>query len=607
MGRNLSDHSQSPPRPSRREHRSSHRDTSPKREKRSSRPKSPRREMSPSPSPPPPARQRSSRRDGSPPPPSREKGSSHAKSPKREQSRSPSPRTKRLRRAQAEREAEKEDKGRHREREVEKEDKGRHREREVEREDKGRHREREVEREDKGRHKEREAGKERDRERERRSEGKGTRRERESEKEHNGRAGDKDTHSHRGRDADRETRDERKERRSGRDEMDGKSTRARHEQSSSPSDRHRSKRRSPSPQPAADSRERNEATNSRGAEQRNSDDDDDSLAKMKAAEDALEANQKQKPSFELSGKLAAETNRYRGITLLFNEPPDARKPDMRWRLYVFKGGDVLNEPLYIHRQSCYLFGRERRVADIPTDHPSCSKQHAVIQFRQVEKELDDGTTLKQVKPYIMDLGSTNKTYVNDNPIEPQRYYELLEKDTIKFGNTSRNDGESSNFIFAAFSGSLFVYALGASFVECSPTKSNSHVSAFAAESMYCCTRTPFRDESTVFAIHGKWERRKQCLVLSTTGLSFVGVSLPISVCASSRIEDMLVVLNQPVLGPSSQWRDGAGEEDEDGEDDDDEEHYQFLNVVELLLPQSVLGIFFWVLDLQVPLVKLLSF
>lgn len=39
------------------------------------------------------------------------------------------------------------------------------------------------------------------------------------------------------------------------------------------------------------------------------------------------------------------------------------------------------EPLYIHRQSCYLFGRERRVADVPTDHPSCSKQHAVVQFR----------------------------------------------------------------------------------------------------------------------------------------------------------------------------------------------------------------------------------
>ncbi|KAJ7960726.1 FHA domain-containing protein DDL [Quillaja saponaria] len=176
-------------------------------------------------------------------------------------------------------------------------------------------------------------------------------------------------------------------------------------------------------------------TNSRGAERRN--DENDSIAKMEATQEALEEKQKQKPSFELSGKLAAETNRVKGVTLLFNEPPDARKPDIRWRLYVFKAGEVLNEPLYIHRQSCYLFGRERRVADIPTDHPSCSKQHAVIQFRQVEKEQPDGYIVKFGRPYLMDLGSTNKTFLNDNPIEPQRYYELREKDTIKFGNSSR--------------------------------------------------------------------------------------------------------------------------------------------------------------------------
>ncbi|CAL9152883.1 unnamed protein product [Musa hybrid cultivar] len=166
-------------------------------------------------------------------------------------------------------------------------------------------------------------------------------------------------------------------------------------------------------------------------------DENDSVAKMKAAEQALEVKEKQKPSFELSGKLAEETNRVRGVTLLFSEPSDARKPDVRWRLYVFKAGEVLNEPLYLHRQSCYLFGRERRVSDIPTDHPSCSKQHAVIQYRLVEKEEPDGLISKEVRPYLMDLGSTNGTFINDNRIEPQRYYELFEKDTIKFGNSSR--------------------------------------------------------------------------------------------------------------------------------------------------------------------------
>jgi hypothetical protein len=46
-----------------------------------------------------------------------------------------------------------------------------------------------------------------------------------------------------------------------------------------------------------------------------------------------------------------------------------------------RAGEPFGEPLYIHRQSCYLFGRERRVADVPTDHPSCSKQHGVLQYR----------------------------------------------------------------------------------------------------------------------------------------------------------------------------------------------------------------------------------
>ncbi|KAH1232882.1 FHA domain-containing protein DDL [Glycine soja] len=201
-----------------------------------------------------------------------------------------------------------------------------------------------------------------------------------------------------------------------------KSLRSRHERSPERDRNGRSRHRSQSPPrhhaSAADAKPRDEMTNAREAEQM--DDEDDSIRKMKAAEEALEEKQKQKPSFELSGKLAGETNRVRGVTLLFNEPPEARKPDIKWRLYVFKAGEVLNEPLYIHRQSCYLFGRERRVADIPTDHPSCSKQHAVIQFRQVEKEQPDGTLLKQ-----------------DSPIEPQRYYELKEKDTIKFGNSSR--------------------------------------------------------------------------------------------------------------------------------------------------------------------------
>ncbi|XP_075658660.1 uncharacterized protein LOC142628443 isoform X1 [Castanea sativa] len=408
MGRDVSNHSESLVRgrgspyrrsPSRRErsptqHRSSHRNGSDAREKHSGRVKSPKQAPSSSPV----ARLPS-------PQTKRLRRAQAEREVDREtkRARSPSPQMKRLRRAQEEGEVERETEREHEKNHGRGSDRGRQREtgderkerrptkheNEVERETEREHEKNHGKGSDRGanreRGSERESGVERKERRSRRDDNE-VERERES---NHSRGSDRGTLRERG--SDRETKGDRKER-SGRD--DSKSSRSRHERSTSPLDRHhKSRHRSQSPQPAADSRDRDEVTNLRGSEERNN--ENDSVAKMKAAQEALEAKEKQKPSFELSGKLAAETNRVKGVTLLFNEPPEARKPDVRWRLYVFKGGEVLNEPLYIHRQSCYLFGRERRVADIPTDHPSCSKQHAVIQFRQVEKEQPDGAVSKQ--------------------------------------------------------------------------------------------------------------------------------------------------------------------------------------------------------------------
>lgn len=146
--------------------------------------------------------------------------------------------------------------------------------------------------------------------------------------------------------------------------------------------------------------------------------------------------EKEKPNFGTSGKLAEDTNVYRGVVIKYNQPPEARKPKTRWRLYPFKGDEAL-PVLHIHRQSAYLIGRDRIVVDIPVDHPSCSKQHAVLQFRLVEFQRADGSTGRRVRPYVIDLGSANGTYVNNNKVEPQRYVELIEKDVVKFGFSSR--------------------------------------------------------------------------------------------------------------------------------------------------------------------------
>ena len=76
----------------------------------------------------------------------------------------------------------------------------------------------------------------------------------------------------------------------------------------------------------------------------------------------LAANQKSNDQVNmgLSGKLLEETNTVNGVVVKYSEPSEARKPKTRWRLYVFKGNEEL-PILYIHRQSAYLLGRDRKV------------------------------------------------------------------------------------------------------------------------------------------------------------------------------------------------------------------------------------------------------
>lgn len=146
--------------------------------------------------------------------------------------------------------------------------------------------------------------------------------------------------------------------------------------------------------------------------------------------------EKEKPNFELSGKLTEDANTINGVVIKYAEPDDAKKPKRRWRLYPFKGEKALPF-IPVHRQSAYLLGRDRKVADIPLDHPSCSKQHAALQYRLVSYEREDGKFGKRVRPYLIDLESANGTTVNNVKLEAKRFHELLERDVIKFGFSSR--------------------------------------------------------------------------------------------------------------------------------------------------------------------------
>lgn len=140
--------------------------------------------------------------------------------------------------------------------------------------------------------------------------------------------------------------------------------------------------------------------------------------------------EKHVPSFSLSGALAQDEttgNMINGVVLKYSEPVEARLPTRMWRLYVFKNGEQV-DVYHIHRQSYFLFGRDRTVVHVPVDHPSSSSQHAVIQYRLVNGS---------VTPYVIDIESTNGTWLNGTKLESARYYELNGSDMIKFGTSVR--------------------------------------------------------------------------------------------------------------------------------------------------------------------------
>lgn len=155
------------------------------------------------------------------------------------------------------------------------------------------------------------------------------------------------------------------------------------------------------------------------------------------------AKEKQKPNIAPTGLLAAASNTVAtsdgsAIVLKYHEPPEARKPPARdqWKLFVFKGADII-ETIDLGTRSCWLIGREIAVVDMPAEHPSLSKQHAVIQFRFIEKRNEYGEKSGKVKPYLIDLDSANGTKLNKEDIPGSRYYELRDKDMIQFGHSTR--------------------------------------------------------------------------------------------------------------------------------------------------------------------------
>ena len=167
----------------------------------------------------------------------------------------------------------------------------------------------------------------------------------------------------------------------------------------------------------------------------------------KEEEEVVEED-KRVADFGLTGALANDTrtgNMTNGVRLKYSEPVDRRLQEKgRWRLYVFRkkrqnsgDRDKEIETINLDGQTMFMIGRDELVAHIPTLHDSCSKQHAVIQFKTSISALSSSSKSSIGMPYIIDLESTNKTQLNGRVIEESRFYELRHQDNLQFGASSR--------------------------------------------------------------------------------------------------------------------------------------------------------------------------
>jgi pSer/pThr/pTyr-binding forkhead associated (FHA) protein len=95
----------------------------------------------------------------------------------------------------------------------------------------------------------------------------------------------------------------------------------------------------------------------------------------------------------------------------------------KYYLEVIKEGTIIST-LPLGDRPYYLIGRAP-ICDIVAEHPSISRQHAVLQFRQ------------NGECYLYDVGSTHGTLLNKRPIKPKAYVRLRNGYHMRFGQSTR--------------------------------------------------------------------------------------------------------------------------------------------------------------------------
>jgi hypothetical protein len=131
----------------------------------------------------------------------------------------------------------------------------------------------------------------------------------------------------------------------------------------------------------------------------------------------------------LSTPLEPEDQPEPQIELLYTPPPWSTPPQTPY-FFEVREGDQIVDKIPVNVKGHYLIGR-LPICDIVADDATCSRQHAVVQFRPGDPDQITGQRTDEV--YIYDLGSTSGTYVNGMPLQAKAYYPLYKGDVLQFG------------------------------------------------------------------------------------------------------------------------------------------------------------------------------
>jgi len=110
----------------------------------------------------------------------------------------------------------------------------------------------------------------------------------------------------------------------------------------------------------------------------------------------------------------------------FKLPSWSRAPKLdKCALEVMKQNKKIGTISRCSKNKAVIFGRHKNYADVILQHPSISRQHAVILHG------------KSGNMYVMDLSSSHGTFVNKRKLEGEQREPLSEGDVIRFGASSR--------------------------------------------------------------------------------------------------------------------------------------------------------------------------